>query len=67
MQNKANGIKYRSFRTGDGDRDRGTLNLMVSVGRGVRSVVQDATKSRTVTDPECQTTCVQFPTDGNVA
>ena len=35
MQNKANGIKYRSFRTGDGDRDRGTLNLMASVGRGV--------------------------------
>jgi hypothetical protein len=25
---------YRSFRTGDGDKERGTLNLMVSVGRG---------------------------------
>jgi hypothetical protein len=27
---------YRSLRTGDGDKDRGTLNLMVSVGCGVR-------------------------------
>ena len=27
--------KYRSFRTGDGDKERGTLNLMASVGCGV--------------------------------
>lgn len=26
--------EYRSFRTGDGDKDRGTLNLMFSVGCG---------------------------------
>jgi len=36
-------VRYRSFRTGDGDKDRGTLNLMAGVGSWCVLRIQDAT------------------------
>jgi hypothetical protein len=51
--------EYRSFRTGDGDKDRGTLNLMASAGCGVRLRSLDAT---VVTASESSNTCCGLPT-----
>ena len=52
-------VRYRSLRTGDGDKDRGTLNLMASVGSWCLFRIQDAT---VVTVLESSTTCFGLPT-----
>ena len=55
--------EYRSFRTGDGDRDRGTLNLMAGAGRGECLRSLDAT---VVTASELSNTCYGLPTADQV-
>lgn len=59
-QDEASG--YLCFRTGDGDKERGTLNRMVSVGCGWYMFgIQDARK-RELAVRRSQWTCVGVPT-----